>query len=95
MPFDKPNRSKQYRLAISIDLKKQICKWLQNNKNKTYLKIADYFNEKDSTLNIKCSIISKILKKSEKWIFVIEKGFKEIFRYKEIKFPKLNYIINL
>src|ERR1043166_5295529 len=95
MPPDRPDRPKQHRSAISIDLKKQICEWSQNNKNKTHSEIADYFNKKDSTLNIERSTVSKILKKSEKWISVTEEGSKEIFRYKGVKFSELDHAMNL
>ena len=35
------------------------------------------------------------MKKSEKWISVIEEGSKEIFRYKGVKFPELDHAMNL
>ena len=90
------DRPKQHRLAISINLKQQICEWAKKNSNKTHSEIAAYFTEKNPALNIDRSTVTKILAKSEKWISVLEiEGSKEIFRYKGVKFPELDRAMNL
>ena len=57
---------KQYRSAISNDVKRQICEWAGANKNKQHINIANHFNEKYS-MTLDRSTISKILLQSDKW----------------------------
>ena len=92
-----PNRSsKQHRSAISVSLKHQICEWSKNNKNKKYEEIASYFNEKDPTLKIHRSTVTKILAQSERWSSVLEiEGSKEIYKNKRVKFSELDRAMSL
>ena len=92
-----PDRSfKQYRSAISVSLKHQICEWSKNNKNKKHEEIVNYFNEKDPTLNIHHNTVTKILGQSERWSSALEiEGSKEIYRQKGVKFPELDRAMSL
>lgn len=86
-----PDRPKQHRSAISVSLKHQICEWSKNNKNKKHDEIADHFNEKNPTLNIHRSTVTKILSQSEKWSSALDiEGSKEIYKHKGVKFPELD-----
>jgi hypothetical protein len=86
-----PDRPKQHRSAISVSLKHQICEWSKNNKNKKHEEIADHFNEKNPTLNIHRSTVTKILSQSEKWSSALDiEGSKEIYKHKGVKFPELD-----
>jgi len=94
MPPDRS--SKQHRSAISISLKHQICEWSKNNKNKKHEEIASYFNEKDPTLKIHRSTVTKILVQSERWSSALEiEGSKEIYKNKRVKFPELDRAMSL
>ena len=56
-----PKKSKQHRLVISEEVKCQICEWVEANKNKRHVDIANHFNEMYFNLKIDRSTISKIL----------------------------------
>ncbi len=56
-----PKKSKQHRSAISEEVKCQICEWVEANKSKRYVNIANHFNEMHSNLKIDRNTISKIL----------------------------------
>ncbi|CAI2194256.1 19431_t:CDS:1, partial [Funneliformis geosporum] len=53
---------KKYRSAINVKLEHKIYKCAENNNNKKHIEIAARFNEKDPTLHIDHSTITKILK---------------------------------
>jgi len=92
MPPDRPKK----RSAISVSLKHEICEWAKKNSNKRHHEIAKHFNEKNPTLNIDRSTITKILTNSENWSAAIEiESSKEIFRHRGVKFPILDNAMNL
>ena len=61
-----PPPPKRCRLAINDNLKRQICEWLDANKNKKHHEVIAYFNEKYPDLEFDRSIISKILKEKDR-----------------------------
>src|SRR6266540_4301936 len=93
MPSD---RSFKHHSAISVSIKHQICEWSKNNKNKKHEEIVSYFNKKYPTLNIHHSTVTKILAQSERWSSALEiESFKEIYKYKGVKFSELDKAISL
>jgi len=99
MPPDRPKQlsgQPKKRSAISVSLKHEICEWAKKNSNKRHHEIAKHFNEKNLTLNIDRSTITKILTNSENWNAAIEiESSKEIFRHRGVKFPILDNAMNL
>jgi len=61
-----PPLPKRCRLVINDNLRRQICKWSDTNKNKKYHEVAVYFNEKYPDLEFDQSIILKILKEKDR-----------------------------
>ena len=82
--------------SISDNIKRQICKWQESNKNKKQEEIAKHFNEKYPNLNINRSTVSKILSQRDKWKAVINnKNSDKTYRHRRVKFPLLDYAMNL
>ncbi|CAG8845947.1 22725_t:CDS:1, partial [Racocetra persica] len=86
--------SKRARTAISSSLKWEICEYNDKFSNETYSNIAQYFNQKDSALNLERSTISKILKKKEQWLAITDTSV-TVFRHKKVKFPLLDKAMQL
>ena len=61
-----PSLPKRYYSAINNNLRHQICKWSDANKNKKHHEVAAYFNEKYPDLELDRSIILKILKEKDR-----------------------------
>ena len=82
--------------AISDNLKRQICEWVEVNKNKTHLEVAKYFSEKHPNLSIERNTVSKILLQKEKWKTKLntENSIKA-FKHKPVKFPVLDRAMNI
>lgn len=96
MPPVQKSKLKQHRSAISDDVKRQICEWEKANKGKKHAEIAAHFNEIYSNLKIDRSTVTKILLQRNKWeVTENTEESAQIFRHKEVKFPILEYAMNL
>ena len=56
---------KRSRSQITDSIRKEICNYAQKLTKKKHQPIADFFNDKYSTLNIDKSTISKVLKEKD------------------------------
>ncbi|CAB4480798.1 unnamed protein product [Rhizophagus irregularis] len=89
-------QQKQRRLAISDEVKRQICEWGKANKNKRHVDIVNHFNKVYPNLTIDRSTISKILLQSDKWTAIINtEDSSKTFRHKAVKFLILDQAMNL
>ncbi|CAG8785211.1 937_t:CDS:2, partial [Racocetra persica] len=90
------SRLRRAKTAISNSLKREICEYSNKFSHEIQSNIANYFNQKNSILNIDRSTISKILKEKKKWL-VIENNETSMttFRHNKVKFLLLDKAIQL
>ena len=88
--------NKRAKMAISNSLKCEICEYSNKFLHTTQSNIANYFNQKNSGLNIEHSMISKILKEKKKWLAIDNNETSmTTFRHKKVKFPLLDKAMQL
>jgi len=79
MPPIRLEKPKKTRTAISIDTKKEICKYMIANPHINQGDVASYYNAKYKNLYIDRTTVNKIWKSREKWLAVLFTSQTHIF----------------
>ena len=91
MPPIRLEKPKKTRTAISIDTKKEICKYMIANPHINQGDVASYYNAKYKNLDIDRTTVNKIWKSREKWLAVLSTSqTPHIFRHRSVQFPELD-----
>ena len=91
MPPIRLEKPKKTRTAISIDTKKEICKYMIANPHINQGDVASYYNAKYKNLDIDRTTVNKIWKSRKKWLAVLSTSqTPHIFRHRSVQFPELD-----
>src|ERR1044072_3548696 len=97
MPPTRLQKPKKSRTSISIDIKKEVCKYMLANPNVKHGAVALFFNEKyNGKLNIDRTTITKIWQNREKWLAILlNSQTSHIFCQRSTQFPELDKALQI
>ncbi|CAB4475246.1 unnamed protein product [Rhizophagus irregularis] len=91
MPPIRLEKITRTRIAISIDIKKEICEYMVANLNVNQATVASFFNTKYAGLDIQRTTINKIWKDRKKWLAVLSNSqTAHTFQQQPVQYPKLD-----
>ena len=91
MPSIQKIKKTRIRTAISLNIKKEICEYMQVNTDVKQGDVALFFNTKYQELNIDRTAVNKIWKDREKWLAILPNlQTLQTFRQRPVHFPELD-----
>ena len=91
-----PPKNPRIRTAISINIKKEICEYMQVNTNINQGEVALFFNTKYQELNISRSAVNKIWKNRKKWLAILPNlQTSHTFHQHPVRFPELDKALQI
>jgi len=96
MPPIQKIKKTRIRTAISLNIKKEICEYMQVNTNVKQGDVALFFNTKYQELNIDRTAVNKIWKDREKWLALLPNlQTSHTFRQRPVHFPELDKALQI
>src|SRR6266480_2128698 len=94
--YTMPPKNPRIRTAISINIKKEICEYMQVNTNINQGEVTLFFNTKYQELNISRSAVNKIWKNREKWLATLSNlQTSHTFRQRLVLFPEVDKALQI